>query len=152
MPEPWAGSTYIVPKDPAYDRWHRRWVRLTGELDALEAETRRTGECDAVLAAVLIENVKHAELIREGAAMAERWHMDADTLLRLSAVPEWTIKTISEWLGLDNRQRNKIKLKEVRVPPDVVVRVVVPLVLPHIESRRHRAWVLTVAEIISSLG
>lgn len=152
MAKPWANCTYLVPKISMYDWWQKRWERLTGELDALEMEARKTGTCSPEMAQLLIENVKHAEQIREGYAMTERWHLDCETLDRLRGVERWTIDTISAWLGLNPRQRAKIGLRETFVPPDVVVRVVIPLALPHIESRRHRAWVLTVGEIISSLS
>jgi hypothetical protein len=152
MSEPWANCTYLVPKISMYDWWQRRWEKVTGELDALEMEARQTGTCSPEMAQFLIENVKHAEMIREGYAMTERWHLDCETLDRLRGVERWTIDTISAWLGLNRKQRAKIGLKETFVPPDVVVRVVIPLALPHIESRRHRAWVLTVGEIISSLS
>lgn len=152
MAEPWANCTYLVPKDSGYDWWQARWERLSGELDALETEARQTGTCSPEMAQFLIENVKLAELTREGFAMTERWHLDCETLDRLRGVERWTIDTISAWLGLSRKQRAKIGLRETFVPPDVVVRVVIPLALPHIESRRHRAWVLTVGEIISSLS
>ena len=152
MAKPWANCTYLVPKISMYDWWQRRWEKVTGELDAQEMEARQTGTCSPEMAQFLIENVKHAEMIREGYAMTERWHLDCETLDRLRGVERWTIDTISAWLGLNRKQRAKIGLKETFVPPDVVVRVVIPLALPHIESRRHRAWVLTVGEIISSLS
>ena len=152
MSEPWANCTYLVPKISMYDWWQRRWEKVTGKLDALEMEARQTGTCSPEMAQFLIENVKHAEMIRESFAMTERWHLDCETLDRLRSVERWTIDTISAWLGLSRKQRAKIGLKETFVPPDVVVRVVIPLALPHIESRRHRAWVLTVGEIISSLS
>ena len=148
MSEPWANCRYLVPKDSMYDWWHERWKILTTKLDALESEARQTGTCSVEMAQFLIQSVKHAELIREGFAMAERWHLDCKTMDQLMGVQRWTIDAISAWLGLNQTQRDKIGMREAFVPPDVVVRVVIPLVLPHIDNRRHRAWVLTVGDIV----
>lgn len=152
MAKPWANCTYLVPKDSPYDWWQARWKTLSGELDALEMQARQTGRCSPEMAQFLIENVKQAEIIREAAAMTERWHLDSDTLNGLRTVEIWSIDTIRYWLGLTRKQMARIGVKEEIVPADVVVTVVVPLALPHIECRRHRAWALTVAELISSLA
>lgn len=152
MAKPWDNCRYLVPKHSAYDRWQRRWEELTARLDALEIDTEESGTCDPREATLLIEGVKHTEILRENAAMMDRWDLDPITLSTIGSIKEWSIDTVSHWLGLTAKQRKKMGLRDMKIPPDVVVRVAIPLVLPHITDRRHRAWVLTVGEIVSSFS
>ena len=152
MPEPWASSTFLFAKDNVYDRWDARWTMLAARLDALERETKATGQCDSVYATYLVESIKHAELIRESAALTERFHVDATTLRRLNEVETWTLDAICSWFGLSKAQRRALDLRGVKFPREVVVRVAIPLVLPHIKSRQHRAWILTLGELLAALA
>lgn len=152
MTEPWANCRYLVPKDAPYDRWRKRWDELTARLDAVEQETELSGTCDPREVTLLVEGIKHTEILRENAAMMERWDLDPGTLHRIGSIKEWSIDTVSQWLGLTAKQREKMGLKDMKIPPDVVVRVAIPLALPHITCRKHRAWVLTVGEIISAFS
>lgn len=147
MARPWKHSTYIVEKAPLYDRWNRRWHDLTARLDAF----RPASGCDAVMLSVLGDSVSTAELLRNGAAMAERWDLDPVTLSQLMAVKTWDVESIGYWLGLPElRVRQILKDGDSPIPKEALVGAVVPLVVPTVESRRARAWILSVAEIIAA--
>ena len=151
MARPWKHATYIVEKAPLYDRWNRRWHDLTARLDAFRPTPHGASGCDAVMLSVLSDGVSTAELLRNGAACAERWNIDPVTLSQLMAVRTWDVKTIGYWLGLPERRvRRILKDGDIAIPKEALVGAVVPLVVPTVESRRARAWILSVAEIIGA--
>ncbi len=142
MAVPWEHASYIVEKAPLYDRWDRRWQELTARLDA---DPGHPGLCG-----VLIEGVRTAEVLRNDAALTERWDLDPPTLSRLMAVQTWDVPTIGHWLGLSERRVRRILKDDGPVPKEALVTAVVPLVLPTVTSRRARAWILTVAELVAA--
>lgn len=149
MDAPWKNATYLIEQNPLYDRWDRRWRCLTRRLDAFRPSQDPS---DAVMLAVLIEGVKTAEVLRNDAALVERWDLDPAALARLMRIQTWDAATIAHWLGLSLRQVRRMLRDDGPIPKEALVTAVVPLALPMVEDRRKRAWILTVAEVVAATG
>lgn len=146
--DPRVGSRYVIEKSSSYTWWENQWQSYADRLDAVELEGRRTGSPDLLQAGYLIDCVKNAEAALKHAGLVERWDLSATTLYDLMTVTTWDVDTIRYWLCLPPRVMSKIGITESVVPPDVVSRIVVPLALEQLDDRRHRAWCVTVAEIV----
>lgn len=148
MGGPWQNATYLVEKNPLYERWDRRWRDVTRRLD----DFRPSGHAvaDAVMLSVLTDGVKTAELLRNDAALTERWNLDPAALAALMRVQTWDPATIAYWLGLSARQVCRILQGDGPVPKEALVTAVVPMALLKVEERKRRAWILTVAEVVAA--
>ena len=101
MGGPWQNATYLVEKNPLYERWDRRWRDVTRRLDDFQPSGHAVA--DGVMLSVLTDGVKTAELLRNDAALTERWNLDPAALAALMRVQTWDPATIAYWLRLSAR-------------------------------------------------
>lgn len=146
MEPPWGKSAFIVEKVFNYDRYDAQLQRHTAALEAHEREPTK----NLARIQLLVNAVKTSECLRSAAAMLERWDLDPPTLARLLRVKVWDLPTMAHWLHVGAGRLEEMLTAPV-VPKDVFITVVVPFVVSMVgENRRHRAWILSVAELVAA--
>lgn len=111
---------------------------------------RLTGETNVPLAMFLVRSVKSAEEGIGQSNFTERYDLDTTTLRELMSLQTWDRSAICKWLMIDKKLARSLDLPEQSVSSTLVARIWVPLVLEKTDDRRHRAWLLTVAEILGA--